>query len=117
MKSILNKVSFDGKDPASRKWSEPSLKDFVGHTSDWNDLSASEKSAVKSHYLLTMGATKNPPDDFSQLKLPVVGTNGKLNKHALDNAAARVAEVKGLTASERARVKRRIESLQHNFGE
>ncbi|SEO56600.1 hypothetical protein SAMN04487948_103260 [Halogranum amylolyticum] len=55
-------------------WDEPQLEDF-----DTDDL-----SAVDDHFLLS--ADGFPPENFTDLKLPVVDPDGNLNRHALQTA-------------------------------
>lgn len=108
---ILNELSYSGLAPPKAKWSEPALEDITGGNSDWDDISRDKKMKVKSHFLVTVGKS-NPPSDFGQLALPVVGANGKLYKSALDNAAARLNQVKDLSKSDQKRVANKIDRLQ-----
>lgn len=55
-------------------WDEPQLEDF-----DTDDL-----SEVADHFILS--ASGFPPENFTDLKLPVVDPDGNLNKNALQTA-------------------------------
>lgn len=56
------------------EWDDPQLEDF-----DTDDL-----SVVDDHFVLS--ADGFPPENFTDLKLPVVDPDGNLNKHALQTA-------------------------------
>lgn len=58
----------------TEEWSEPQLEDF-----DTDDL-----SEVADHFLLS--ASGFPPENFTDLKLPVVDPDGNLNRNALRTA-------------------------------
>jgi len=58
----------------TEEWDEPRLEDF-----DTDDL-----SEVAGHFLLS--ASGFPPENFTDLKLPVVEPDGDLNKNALQTA-------------------------------
>ena len=55
-------------------WDDPQLEDF-----DTDDL-----SEVADHFILS--ASGFPPENFTDLKLPVVDPDGNLNKSALSTA-------------------------------
>lgn len=110
---IVNHVSFKGLANPSSKWNEPTLKDYTG-SSDWKSLTKEQKMKIKNHYLLTAWK-KNPPETFGQLKLPIIGTDGLLYKHALDNAAARVNQVKNLEKEDEKQVNNKIQKLQTKY--
>ncbi|GAB3667067.1 hypothetical protein [Halopiger thermotolerans] len=56
------------------EWDEPQLEDF-----DTDDL-----GEVADHFILS--ASGFPPENFTDLKLPVVDPDGNLNKNALQTA-------------------------------
>ncbi|MDF9747235.1 hypothetical protein [Natrinema salsiterrestre] len=56
------------------EWDEPELEDF-----DTDDL-----SEVGEHFILS--ASGFPPENFTDLKLPVVDPDGNLNRNALQTA-------------------------------
>lgn len=66
----FHNVSWDGTTESD--WSRPSKDDF-----DTDDL-----SEIDSHFLISQ--TGFPPENFSDLALPVVGPSGNLNLNALD---------------------------------
>jgi hypothetical protein len=68
----IHDPSFSGT--TTDEWDAPQLNDF-----DTDDL-----SAVDDHLLLS--ASGFPPDDFGDLKRPVVDPDGRLNRHALQTA-------------------------------
>ena len=61
-------------DTTTGEWSAPAMEDF-----DTDDL-----SAIADHFLLS--ASGFPPENFSDLKLPVVDPDGALNLNALETA-------------------------------
>jgi hypothetical protein len=68
----LHEPEFSGT--TDEEWDEPQLEDF-----DTDDL-----STVDDHFLLS--ADEFPPENFTDLKLPVVAPDGNLNRHALQTA-------------------------------
>jgi hypothetical protein len=80
-------------------WSAPSLSDF-----DTDDL-----SAIDDHFLVSVAGF--PPENFSDLALPVVSTGGTLNKTALSNAKSRAGQVTGLSGEDLSRVRTKIDNL------
>lgn len=54
-----------GKAPADESWSAPKLSDFT--SSDFGELSDSEKKRIASHYTWS---ENSPPETFGDLKLP-----------------------------------------------
>lgn len=58
-------------------------------TEEWNapqmeDFETDHLSAIDDHFVLS--ATGFPPDDFTDLKLPIVEPDGTLNENALQSA-------------------------------
>jgi hypothetical protein len=101
-------------DTTAEEWDAPQLNDF-----DTDDL-----SEVGEHFLLS--ATGFPPDDFTDLKLPVVDTEDRLNRRALRTAQSGshgVGAVDGLDDDTRSDVEDRIDRLANdhfedaNFGD
>lgn len=66
-------------------WSAPNLGDF-GEDPDLAD--------VDDHFLISK--TEFPPENYTDLSVPVVSPDGALNLNALQNAAARVSQVGGV---------------------
>ncbi|WP_390289615.1 hypothetical protein [Haloarchaeobius amylolyticus] len=65
----MHEPEFSGT--TTEEWDEPRLEDF-----DTDDL-----SEVADHFLLS--ASGFPPENFTDLKLPVVDPDGNLNRNAL----------------------------------
>lgn len=93
------------------EWEKPSLEDFTDES--WDDLSNDEKSDIDDHFIVSK--TGFPPDNFGDLALPVVDTEGNLVENAVDNAASRVGQVGGLSGEDLNRAESIIESLQGEF--
>lgn len=118
----LNRLDYDGV--SHQEWSDPSLEDLteghegVGRTSQWEGLDREAKRHVRSHFLVTVGETDSEglPEDFGGLKLPLVTPNHKLSKAAVDNADARLNQVKDIGDVE-SRARTRIQNLQEELGE
>lgn len=68
----VHDVSYDGT--TTEEWSAPREHDF-----DTDDL-----STIADHFLLS--ASGFPPENFGDLKLPVVAPGGDLNLNALETA-------------------------------
>ena len=68
----MHEPEFDGT--TTEEWDRPQLNDF-----DTDAL-----SAVDDHFILSTSGF--PPDDFEDLKLPVVDPDGNLNHNALQVA-------------------------------
>jgi hypothetical protein len=83
-----------------RDWNSPDLEDF-----ETDDL-----SEVDNHFIAS--TSDFPPEDFTDLKLPVVEPDGTLNKNAVDNAAARVSQTEGIDTE---RAESIINNLQEEF--
>lgn len=81
------------------EWNKPSLSDFTDES--WEDLSRDEKVSIGNHFLVS--ATGFPAETFGDLSLPVVDPAGNLNLNALQNAKARVNQVKGLSQEDQDR--------------
>lgn len=115
--ATLNRLSYDGV--SNQPWSRPSLADLtaahagMAETSRWDDLTREQKRHIRHHFLVTTGRTDSAglPEDFGQLKLPVVTPNHKLSKEAVDAADARLNQVSGLGDVE-SRARTRITTLQ-----
>ncbi len=84
------------------EWDEPRLEDF-----DTDDL-----GEVADHFLLS--ASGFPPENFTDLKLPVVGPDGYLNRNALQTAKSGghgVGAIDDLADDERAEIEDLIDDL------
>lgn len=68
----MHEPEFSGT--TAEEWDEPQLEDF-----DTDDL-----SEVDDYFVLS--ASGFPPENFTDLKLPVVEPSGELNKNALQTA-------------------------------
>ncbi|WP_339105552.1 hypothetical protein [Haloterrigena salinisoli] len=68
----MHEPDFSGT--TTEEWDEPQLEDF-----DTDDL-----GEVADHFILSSSGF--PPENFTDLKLPVVDPDGKLNKNALQTA-------------------------------
>ncbi|WP_254542767.1 hypothetical protein [Halomarina pelagica] len=93
----------------TEEWSAPREGDF-----DTDDL-----SAIDDHFVLS--ASGFPPDDFTDLKLPVVDPDGDLNENALQTAhggAHSVEAIDGIDDDTRRDVKDLLEDLsREEFGD
>lgn len=106
----VHRVDFD--DTTRSDWSEPTLNDFTEMM--WDELNESRKSEISDHYLYTVG--EFPPENFSDLRLPVVDSEGNLNLNALQNAKARVGQISGISDSQVDEIKTIINDLaESNF--
>ncbi|WP_227353339.1 hypothetical protein [Haladaptatus salinisoli] len=84
------------------EWSSPRENDF-----DTDDL-----STIADHFLLSSSGF--PPDDFTDLKLPVVNPDGELNLNALETAhggAHSVEAIDGIDDDTKRTVKDTVEEL------
>jgi predicted DNA-binding protein YlxM (UPF0122 family) len=91
----------------------PSLKDFVGH-SNYSELSEEQKTAIGKHFLVSKSGF--PADQYTDYALPVVTTEGELNRSALQQAKSRVSQVSGIEDSEIERVEKLTDNLANgNF--
>ena len=114
----LNRLEYDGL--SHQSWREPSLADLTAahagmeETSQWDDLTRDQKRHVRHHFLVTVGDVDSDglPEDFGQLKLPVVTPNHALSKEAVDTADARLNQVEGLGADVESRARTRLSTLQ-----
>lgn len=97
-------------DTTTGEWNEPDLEDY-GYGSEWDQMTEREKRDVASHYLANTGGSY-PPEDFGDLKLPIVEPDGDLSKHAVDNSDARLNQVHGLSDEERKGVQKEINRIQ-----
>lgn len=99
----LHDPDFSGTTTA--EWDEPQLEDF--ETDDLGEVAA--------HFLLS--ASGFPPENFTDLKLPVVDPDGNLNKNALQTAKSGghgVGAVEGLDDDKREEVEDTIDELANN---
>lgn len=87
-------------------WSAPNLEDFGYDSVD--SMSSSEITDVAEHTLL---GDANADTVSELLVLPVVGSNGNLNKNALANAKARVNQVNKVSGDAVDSVKNRCTQL------
>lgn len=93
-------------------WSKPSLEDFTDES--WDDLSSDEKNSIADHFIGS--STGFPPENFGDLFLPVVDSEGNLVLNALQNAKARVGQVSGLSDEDQNRAENIINRLaEGNF--
>lgn len=100
--SSVHEPDFSGTTESD--WSSPDLEDF-----DTDDL-----SEVDDYFIAV--ETEFPPENFSELKLPVVEPNGDLNVNALRNAKARLSQTEGLSDEDRDRAETIINNLaEDNF--
>lgn len=92
--------------------------DYSGTTTeDWsapqeNDFGTDDLEEIADHFLLSSSGF--PPENFSDLKLPVVDPDGELNLNALETAhggAHSVEAVDGIDDDTRSQVKDTIETL------
>jgi len=113
---------FDGT--RDGEWSEPSMSEFVSamdaDAEQWDDLTEEQQSMVASHYIVSKSGF--PPEEFGDLALPVVETDGELNVNALQNAKARAGQVSGLDGDTLDEVEGMIDNLANenfdvSFGE
>ncbi|QCS40958.1 hypothetical protein [Natrinema versiforme] len=81
----------DFSDTTTEEWDEPRLEDFdISERSSDGQRDSSESrqtddlSEVSDHFILS--ASGFPPENFTDLKLPVVDPDGNLNKNALQTA-------------------------------
>lgn len=81
-------------------WSKPNLEDF-GEDPDMSE--------VADHFLVSVAGF--PPENYGELKLPVVEPNGDLNLNALQNAKARASQTDGLSGDDLERAVSIINSL------
>ncbi|AGN02422.1 hypothetical protein L593_12415 [Salinarchaeum sp. Harcht-Bsk1] len=92
--------------------------DYSGTTTqDWDapqesDFDTDDLGDIADHFLLS--ASGFPPENFTDLKLPVVDPDGKLNENALQSAhggAHSVDEIDGIDDETAADTKDAIEDL------
>jgi len=62
---VVPKHRWSYKTDAESNWTKPDLADFT--KKDWDELTVDEKKDIAAHYAWT---PKNPPDRFTDLKLP-----------------------------------------------
>lgn len=116
----INKPDWDGL--SQSEWSSPDLEDFEDlPTNEWDELTRAKQMYVANHFILWgTGRPRNavPPEDYEDLKIPVVNTNDNLNVRALRNAKARVGQVEGLGKDSERDTKMLINELaSENFPE
>ncbi|UBF23162.1 prohead protease [Haloarcula tailed virus 2] len=106
-------------DTREAPWNEPSLEDFSDES--WEDMDSDMQGSVADHYLVSK--TGFPPENFGDLALPVVDSDGNLVLNALQNAKARAGQVSGLSGDALSRVENTIDRLANenfsdaNFGQ
>ena len=96
----VHSISYD--DATTEDWSAPNEQDF-----DTDEL-----SAIDDHFLLS--ETGFPPDNFTDLEIPVVDVDGNLNLNALETAYAgghSVEAIDGIDDQTVGEVKDTIQSL------
>lgn len=89
----------------TEEWDEPQLEDF-----DTDDL-----GKVADHFVLSESGF--PPENFTDLKLPVVDPDGNLNKNALQTAKSGgrgVGAVEDLDDEKRAEIEGLIDELAND---
>lgn len=96
----MHEVTHDGSH--DNEWNRPDLEDFAEEydfeaETDFNELDEDARQAVSEHFIIS--ADGFPPEDYGDLKLPVVEPDGRLSLNAL--AAVKggrgVSAVDGLT--------------------
>ncbi|WP_207586430.1 hypothetical protein [Halomontanus rarus] len=90
------------------EWAEPRLEDF----------STDDLSEAADHFVLS--ASGFPPENFTDLKLPVVEPSGELNRNALQTAKSGghgVGAVEGLDDEKREAVDELIDRLANEHFE
>lgn len=98
----------DFSDTTTEEWDEPQLEDF-----DSNDL-----SEVADHFILS--ASGFPPQNFTDLRLPVVDPDGNLSKNALQTAKSGghgVGAVEDLDDDKRSEIEDMIDDLANEHFE
>lgn len=93
------------------EWTEPGLEDFTDES--WDDLSDDERRSIGDHFIVSK--TGFPADNFGDMALPVVDSEDNLVENGVDNAAARVSQVSGLSGDDLERAESIIDSLQSEF--
>lgn len=111
-----HEVSFDGTRDGD--WTKPDLTEFMNamdaDAESWGDLTEEQQNQVASHFLVSKSGF--PPENFGDLALPVVETDGQLNLNALQNAKARAGQVSGLSGDTLGEVENMIDGLANeNF--
>lgn len=101
-------------DTREAPWNEPSLEDFSDMS--WDEMSSEEKSDISAHFLVSK--TGFPPENFGDLSLPIVDSEGNLVLNALQNAKARAGQVSGLSGDALSQVENTIDRLANdNFSD
>ena len=107
---VPNNPSGYGLEDPNKPWNAPTLSDFTDKKFD--ELSDSEKMKIAKHFAW---AAKMPPETFGDLKLPHHDPKtGNVNKHAVDNAMARLDQA---NIDNKDAVRRHLENHQKEFGE
>ncbi len=103
----INALKYSGTE--SSDWSAPDLEDFDVESSQWDELSESDKAKVASHFLIGSSSV----EDFSDLHYPVVNPGtGKLNENALRAViSGRGAALKGVPSDTKSAARRRAYRL------
>ncbi|AEH36205.1 hypothetical protein [Halopiger xanaduensis] len=85
----MHEPDFSGT--TTEEWDEPQLEDFDiserssdGQRDSDESRQTDDLGEVADHFILS--ASDFPPENFTDLKLPVVDPDGNLNKHALQTA-------------------------------
>jgi hypothetical protein len=104
---IVHQPEWESLSDFDTEWNAPDLEDFTGD--DWGDISDEEKKEIASHFLVSMSGTV--PENFTDLKFPVVTADGELNLSALRNAKGRVPQADGMSADERERANTIVTNL------
>lgn len=98
----IHEPEFD--DTADQEWNSPDMEDF-----ETDDM-----SEIDDHFIVS--DTGFPPENFTDLALPVVEPDGTLNLNALANAKARAGQVEGVSGDREERVNDIINRLANeNF--
>jgi len=91
----------------------PNLSDFVGH-SNYDELSEEQKMGIGKHFLVSKSGF--PAESYTDYSLPVVTSDGELNRQALQQAKSRVSQVSGIEEDEIERVEKLADNLANgNF--
>lgn len=75
------------------EWDSPNLGDMTDE--QFNDLSPMDRMEIANHFIGSK--TGFPPDNYTDLFLPVVTPDGELSLQALQNAKSRISRVDGIT--------------------
>ena len=113
----MHEPDFSGT--ATEEWDEPQLEDFDiseqssdGQRDSDESRQTDDLSEVADHFILSESGF--PPENFTDLKLPVVDPDGNLNKNALQTAKSGghgVGAVEDLDDEKQAEIEDMIDEL------